>query len=209
MRGHESLAEVIDLRPGSPAAPMAPLAELPEERVVALALGGQREAWDALIASHGHRVLVSLLARGARVDIARDLAQETWSVLIARQRAGQLDRLELPGLAITQAHFLLLEHRRASARAASPLDDASAPPDPAPSAEDRLLSRQQLARAHDELQRCPPRARDVFALVYDNPGLPHAEAARRTGLSVQRVRQTLCEVRARLRAVLESNDEPS
>jgi RNA polymerase sigma-70 factor (ECF subfamily) len=39
-------------------------------------------------------------------------------------------------------------------------------------------------------------------LIYENPDLPHAEAAAQVGLSVQRVRQILCEVRKRLRAVL-------
>jgi RNA polymerase sigma-70 factor (ECF subfamily) len=148
-----------------------------------------------------------LLARGVRANRAEEIVQETWARLVAKSRAGELERLELPGLAIAQAiHFSLDDARQQKARVAASLeesDDALSIADPAPGALDRLVSREALARALAELERCPPKARDVFALVYDNPELAHVEAARQAGLSVQRVRQTLCEVRARLRAAME------
>jgi len=80
--------------------------------------------------------------------------------------------------------------------------------DPAPSAFDRIVARESLARASAELDRCSPKARAVFDAVYEDEGASHAETAERLGLSVQRVRQTICEVRARLRAVLD-DDEPA
>ncbi len=178
------------------------LASLSEERVAQLALAGQRAAWDVLIARHGRRVLLSLLARGVRVDRAQDLAQETWMRLIEQQRAGKLTRLELPGLAVTQASFLAADEARKAT--ASNEDALAGAEDPAASVEVRFATRQDLDRALAELERCPARAREVFALVYDNPALSHAEAAQRAGLSVQRLRQTLCEVRARLRAAMEA-----
>jgi RNA polymerase sigma-70 factor (ECF subfamily) len=186
------------------------LAALPEAKLVALALTGDRDAWGVLIERHDHRVVVSLVARGIRLGAARELAHRTWIRLIDQQRAGRLTRLELPGLAVRQAGFLALDAARrrdpelADADAA---DDAEALADPNPDAELRLIRREELARAHTELARCPPAAREVFTLLYTNPGMSHAEAARRLGLSVQRVRQTLCEVRARLRLAIEA--EPS
>src|SRR5262245_31417968 len=77
-----------------------------EAELTARALRGEREAWDALIARHHRRVVVSLLARGLRVDRARELAQETWTRLIQQQQRGLLTELRLPNLALTQAAFL-------------------------------------------------------------------------------------------------------
>jgi RNA polymerase sigma-70 factor (ECF subfamily) len=181
-----------------------------DDRVTELARTGDAAAWELLIARHGRRVLLALLARGVRVDRAEEIVQETWARLVAKSREGRLERLELPGLAVAQAiHFSLDDARARKARPASPLDEngeALDVVDPSPDVLERIVSREALSRALAELERCPPKARDVFALVYDNPELPHADAAHQTGLSVQRVRQTLCEVRARLRAAMAMED---
>ena len=175
-----------------------------EPELLEAARRGDRDAWGTLIERHDHRVVVSLLGRGLRLDHARELAQQTWTRLIAQQQGGRLDRLELPGLAIRQAGFLAADLAR---RRAAELVDREAPgdavADPDAGIEERLIRREELARAEAELARCAPVARQVFALLYAEPGLRHAEVARRLGLSVQRVRQTLCEVRARLRAAIE------
>jgi RNA polymerase sigma-70 factor (ECF subfamily) len=184
---------------------------LPDERVTPLALAGDREAWNVLIKRHERGVLVRLLARGVRVDRAKDILQDTWARLIEQQREGRLDRLELPGLAIAQAMYLAMEEARRQARNL-PIEEApevALLSDPRPSIEERLTSRADLDRAVDELGRCSPQARRIFAMVYDEPGTPQAEAAKAVGISVQRVRQSLCEVRARLRAAMERSDEPS
>ena len=184
------------------------VAELAEPRLLELAEAGDRAAWNALISRHDHRVVVSLVARGLRLQDARELAQQTWTRLIAQQRAGRLARLELPGLAIRQAAFLALDAARAArgheGRATDDSERGQDVTDPAASVEDRLIRREELQRVHAELARCAPHQRRLFALLYGDPGMPHAEAARRLGLSVQRVRQTLCEVRARLRSALET-----
>lgn len=172
----------------------------------ARALEGDQTAWNALIAQHNHRVVVSLLARGVLIERAKELAQEAWLKLISQQRLGRLPHLLLPGLAITQAGYLALDDQR-SARATNevPLDDATALsiPEPAAGAHDRLLGKQQLQQAHAALARMSASQRRVFQLVYEDPDLSHADAARRSGLSVQRVRQIICEVRSKLRAALE------
>jgi RNA polymerase sigma-70 factor (ECF subfamily) len=162
---------------------------------------GDAVDWDALVARHQRAVLLTLLSRGVRLDRARDLTQETWARLLAHERAGRLQRNEMPGLAIRQALFLAADDARRRRRDA---DDAeiAAVIDPAANAEERLVTRAQLELASAELERCSPKAQAVFELVYDDPSLPHAALAERVGLSVQRLRQTLCEVRAKLRAAL-------
>jgi RNA polymerase sigma-70 factor (ECF subfamily) len=179
-------------------------APAPDDRTLGQrALDGQREAWDALIQRHHPRVMVTLLARGVVIERARELAQETWIRLIEQQRLGRLDRLELPGLAVRQAAFLALEDARRRRAPTATLEAAGDPSDPTPDQEERVLTHQQLGRAQAALEACSPSAQRVFRLVYENPDMCHADAARVLGISVQRVRQTLCEVRKRLRAAVE------
>ncbi|MFP2924831.1 RNA polymerase sigma factor [Pyxidicoccus sp. 3LG] len=179
-----------------------------EDSLARRALAGDRAAWDALVARHHRRVVVSLLAKGVRVDRAHELAQETWARLIQQQQRGLLTELRLPNLALTQAAFLAADDARRSRResisgAVDELPERQHPVDPAVSAERRLLSEEQLSRAHAALAQVSPSARSVFLLACDGQELPHAEVAARVGLSVQRVRQILCEVRKKLRTALE------
>lgn len=157
--------------------------------------------WQEAIAQHGRRVVVSLLARGAPLHEAEELAQEAWTRLIAQRASGELQRIELPGLAIRQALFLLSDARRRSAKQVDP-EEARRELE-APDLERELLSRSQLQRALFALNGLSPRAREVFEFVYTHPELGHAQAAETLGMSTQRVRQTLFEVRQKLRAALE------
>jgi len=86
------------------------------------------------------------------------------------------------------------------AAAAATADDVDH--DPGADPEEQAIRRERLDRIRKELEVCPPRARQIFLAVYGPEGRSHAEAARDLGLSVQRVRQALCEVRARVRAAL-------
>jgi RNA polymerase sigma-70 factor (ECF subfamily) len=169
------------------------------------ALTGSPLAWEALIRAHNRRVVLSLVAAGAPLARAKELAHEAWARLVEQQRGGRLERLELPGLAIRQARFLWLDELRARGRAEVRERGAAleAAIDPAPTAEERYLSQDQLARVRRALAELPPSSRAIFLLIYNNPEIPHATAAAQVGLSVQRVRQILCEVRKRLREVLE------
>lgn len=156
-------------------------------------------------------MVVSLLARGLRVDRAQEVAQETWTRLIQQQQRGLLAELRLPHLALAQASFLASDEARRARRESvdgtvEDLPERQQPVDPAQSAETRLLSEEQLARTRDALEQVSPGARNVFLLACDGQGLPHAEVASRVGLSVQRVRQILCEVRKKLRTALEEEN---
>jgi RNA polymerase sigma factor (sigma-70 family) len=167
-----------------------------EDELVRAALAGDAQGWSRLIERHNHRVVVSLLGRGLTIDRARELAQETWLRLIERHRAGRLDTLVLPGLAVVQAGFLAANEGRARRPGSAVAESLVAP---GGSAEDRAIDRQQLDRVARALGACSPSARRVFEFVYDHPELTYAEAAARLGLSSQRVKQIVCEVRRRLR----------
>jgi len=84
--------------------------------------------------------------------------------------------------------------------AAAGVDDVDH--DPGADPVEQAIGRERLDRIRKELEACPPRARQIFLAVYEPGGRSHAEVARDLGLSVQRVRQTLCEVRARVRIAL-------
>jgi RNA polymerase sigma-70 factor (ECF subfamily) len=182
-----------------------------EPRALAeLALAGDTTAWGLLIQRHNHRVVVSLLARGVRIDRAKDIAQDAWLRLIEQQRAGRLNQISLPGLAIAQAAFLACEAARkdASARRLVPIAEGDGEPardvaDPAADAETRLLGSERLACAENVLARSSASARTVFRLAYGKDPMAHVDIAREAGLSLQRVRQILCEVRKELRIALE------
>lgn len=193
---------------GQPAEQAQPAPSSEEAALAERALAGDRRAWEALISRHQRRVVVSLLAKGIRVDRAHELAQETWARLIQQQQRGLLTELRLPSLALTQAAFLAADDARRARReglsgTVEELPERHHPVDPSASAERRLLSEEQLSRAHAALEGCSPSARNVFLLACDGQELPHAEVAARVGLSVQRVRQILCEVRKKLRTALE------
>ena len=70
-----------------------------------------------------------------------------------------------------------------------------------------LLTSERVERAERVLAGFAPNARDVFRLAYGGDGLSHADVAKRVGLSLQRVRQILCEVRKELRASLEGQGD--
>ena len=188
-------------------------APVPDDSALcAAAMTGSREAWSALVAKHNHRVVVTLLARGVRIDRAKDIAQEAWMRLVEQQKAGKIDRLQLPGLAITQAVFLSLEaaRRESGVRRHEPIDEpavAACLRDPRDDAERRLLTEERVSQAVEVLSGCSASAKQVFRLAYGGDGLSHAEVAERVGLSLQRVRQILCEVRAKLRTALEGSEE--
>jgi RNA polymerase sigma-70 factor (ECF subfamily) len=192
--------------------PAALVAQVDERTLCARALGGDADAWNALVHKHNQRVVVSLLARGVRIDRAKDIAQETWIRLIEQQRAGRLSDLVLPGLAITQAAFFSLENARREGARKVPLSLDAEPEardvvDPQADAETRLVTGERIERAEQVLAGCSASARAVFQLAYGGDGLSHAEVAAKVGLSLQRVRQILCEVRKQLRTALEGDGQ--
>lgn len=160
------------------------------------------EVWDDAIRRYDRNVYLSVLALGLAPDRAREIAQAAWTRLIEQHAQGNLIVLELPGLAIRQARFLglnELQRVRAEQRVLAAVPDRPAPMD----VERQVHSRQQVARVLEALTSCSATARKVFGLVYGTPGGSPATAAEELGLSLQRVRQILCETRAHIRRALE------
>ncbi|HKO48437.1 MAG TPA: hypothetical protein VJV79_11970 [Polyangiaceae bacterium] len=62
--------------------------------------------WSALAHAHDRSVWLHLLALRVPPELARDLKQEVWATLIRKWRDGELDYLQMPGLALRQAEFL-------------------------------------------------------------------------------------------------------
>lgn len=156
--------------------------------------------WAVQIEKHGHVVVVALLAQGVRLHDAKDLAQEAWTRLISADANGRLDRIELPGLAIRQALFLAAERRRIDRRRVAVAVEESTCI--AGDLEQEVAARQVLGVVAAELGRTTPRAQAVVVSVLNADG-PHQAQAATLGLSTQRFRQVLCQVRARLRAVID------
>lgn len=163
--------------------------------------------WDAAVRTHHRRVVVSVMALGIPVDRAEDIANQAWLKIFKDEQAGKLERVLLPGLIIKQARFLALNaiHKEKEELKQRVLIYPGHPilRTTSTDLEQRLLSREQLSRCLEALERCSTRERAVFGLVYADPAPSHAEVAERVGLSVQRVRQILCELRKKLRQEIE------
>lgn len=163
--------------------------------------------WGPIIRAHQHRVLMSIVGMGIPFARAQEVAQATWARLIEQRRAGQLKEAKYPGLALAQARYLALEEHRKLRRETKTVESLHvsktisdlAVVDP----EGLIQTKEQLARAPEIIKSSAPSAQRVFLMVYQDPGRPHAEIAEQVGLSVQRVRQILCEVRRELRRAME------
>jgi RNA polymerase sigma factor (sigma-70 family) len=162
------------------------------------------ELWDDAIRRHDRRVYLSVLALGLTPDRAREVVQATWTRLMEQHAAGALVELDFPGLAIKQARFLALnelQRRKVEMRVLAAVPEQA----PEPDADRIVSSREQIERVLDALATCSPTAKQVFRLVYATPGGNCASAAKTVGLSLQRVRQILCETRNHIRNKLEES----
>ncbi len=163
------------------------------------ALAGDRSAWNALIRRHNHRVVIGLIARSIAPARAQDLAQEAWARLIRQADLGRIQSLVLPGLVIRQALFLATSVDRVdmSPQAADVVELTTQSP------EEQFLTAEKLARVRQRIQKMPDRHQEIFRLLAEDSWRSHAEISERVGLSLQRVRQIICEVRKVLRREIE------
>lgn len=160
--------------------------------------------WQTAIAEHDHALVLSLLASGLCLDDARDVAQEAWLKLIEAQVAGRLESVSLPGLVIRQASFLVIDrHRARKLRDHSDLRAADHLHGPNVASHESEAT-ELLERLEAGLVFASARERGVLRAVIESPGVGHRFLAAREGVSVQRFRQVLSDVRARLRRFLEA-----
>lgn len=185
-----------------PAEEAEPEAARPERAAVARPVDDD-VPWDDMMRRHGRRVVVALVSQGVPLERAKELAQDAWLRVIDRYRTGHITELKLPGLVITQAGFLARDDMRRTERR-SRLDQPrqAAANDVALDLEDQLDARQRLRVVRSVLDRASPNAQRVFALLYGEQAMSPAEVADELGLSVQRVRQIVCELRKRMRAAV-------
>lgn len=158
---------------------------------------GDRAAWNTLVSRYGERVVLALIADGVPPVQAREFAQEAWMRLMEASDRGGLKFLQLPGLAVRQAQFLARTEARKIGAARMPVGDVAS------ESGEVAVSRELLAATCRELAKMPAQARAVFALLYGPPGHSPKEVAAQLGISTQRVRQIVCEIRKRLRTRLE------
>lgn len=153
--------------------------------------------WARAVQTHQRVIVVRLIATGCTLERAQELAQETWIRLIEQDRLGRLPEVSLPGLAIRQAQFLAKDALRQGNR--EPIFSGDVDKQAANECqESRVLARDALRHAEQVLQTLPATAQTIFRLAYGPERPTAAEIAKQVGLSTQRVRQTLCEVRRRL-----------
>jgi RNA polymerase sigma-70 factor (ECF subfamily) len=155
--------------------------------------------WDALMKRHGRRVVVSLIGQGIPVDRANDLAQDAWLKIIAQYRAGRLPELKMPGLVIAQATYLARDDRRRTQRRGTVETTGAAEAADTRVLERRVAARQELRRVLEIVASSYPNARRVFTLAYGSKAKTAPEIADELGISCQRVRQILCELRRQMR----------
>jgi RNA polymerase sigma-70 factor (ECF subfamily) len=159
--------------------------------------------WKAAVAEHDHTLVLSLLAAGLRLDEARDVAQEAWLRVMEAAAVGKLDRIELPGLVVRQASFIVTDRlRQQRVRVHAPLSDAEALSH-TDSSEHATSAAQLLEVLESGLVHATPRERSVLRSTLERPDERHDSLAAAAGISVQRFRQVLCSVRAKLRRALE------
>jgi RNA polymerase sigma factor (sigma-70 family) len=167
------------------------------------------DLWGDAIRDHGRKVFLSVLALGMPPEQAREIAQAAWTRLMERHAAGALGEIELPGLAIRQARFLALNELQRHKTEKRVLAAVPDPPDE-PDLDRVVDGKREIERVLAALARCSPTAKQVFRLVYATPGGTPASAAREVGLSLQRVRQILCETRKHIRTAMQTSmEEPS
>ena len=160
------------------------------------------DLWGDAVRQHDRKVFLSVLALGVSPDTAREIVQAAWTRLMERHAAGALPELELPGLVIRQARFLALNEHQRNKTEKRVLAAVPDPPD-APALDRVVDGKREVERVLAALATASPTAKRVFRLVYATPnGSPEA-AAREVGLSLQRVRQILCETRKHIRTTIE------
>jgi RNA polymerase sigma factor (sigma-70 family) len=143
-----------------------------------------------LFQEHSRAVRKQIAAIVDRLDVAEELTQEAFLRLLSSDRT-QLDSPR--GFLFRTARNLALDHvRRARRVPIGRLDDQALEffADAAPSAEESLAARQELALMRAVLLELPPKCRQAFLLVRLEE-LSHREAATEMGISQTMVRKYL------------------
>ncbi len=153
--------------------------------------------------------IVSLIAKGALPERAKELGHDRAGALIQNHRLGRLPELKLPGVIIKQATFLWHDDRRRSSTRITheSVDGTAQTHRDQRELEQQAAARHKLRKVREIIARAHPNARKVFELMYDGEARTAADIAQALGLSVQRVRQIACEFRKTLRSELQGGSD--
>jgi RNA polymerase sigma factor (sigma-70 family) len=180
-----------------------PLNVLPPSEEAPSSLTPVNAEWSAAVERHSRRVLLTFLSFGIPYTRAQELTQEVWMRLVEGAQSNAFVPKSIPALALAQARFLALAELRR--RRNSPEVAVDRLPEVAIESglHNRFEHQADLRRIQQALRQESAINQRVFALAHGDAALPAAEVAREAGLSTQRVRQILSEVRQRLRIALE------
>lgn len=130
--------------------------------------------------------------------------QETWLKLFEKHQRGELAQLELPGLAIRQALFIASDvARKTRAQATQSIEAQDDRTSPEPNPVDIMIARQELGAARGVIAGLPERQRTIFEWHFRNASQSHEATAAALQISVQHLRQTLCDIRKQVRKIVQ------
>lgn len=146
-----------------------------DEDLVAAHKGGDRRAFDELVARHEGMVWRVALHICGNVEDAQDVAQDTFvSALRTLGTFKEKARLSTWLYRIATNKALDLLRRRASRAAPLPLHAAESREDPAPGPLERAVAQDRAAEVHRAIAELPPLHRAIVLLA-DVEGLDYAE----------------------------------
>jgi RNA polymerase sigma factor (sigma-70 family) len=162
--------------------------------------GGDHGAWDRLVAELSP--MMRSIARGYRLDEAdcSDVVQTVWLRLT--------EHLDVVRDGTRVAGWLATTARRESLRVSRRRELPTEPwvlevEDPAPSPEQQVLDRDEVARAHDALRRLPLRDQRLLTVLTRDPAPAYTEIAAELGMPVGSIGPTRARALTRLRRELE------
>lgn len=139
---------------------------------------------STLVDEHGRDLQLFLTRRLGCAETAKDLVQDTFLRML---QASPRQALANPRAFLFRiaTNLVIDHHRRQQHRAALSLSDSEMPveaPDPSPSAETVVWSKQQVSLLKHSIGELPPKCREVFILIKFHH-LSHGEVAARLGIA--------------------------
>ena len=208
---------------GKPAEKTMPLTDPTEDLALLSDIKrGNHAAFEALYRRHQPPLYRFALLRAGSPDTAADIVQEVFMGLIAESLKFDPTRGVLQGFLFGVARNLLLKRDAAQYRFVSTshsnvvgnddaADDVSTTDwimDPSPQPQERLLDQEQAETVRRALQKLAPHYRDVI-ILYEMHDLSYVEIAQICNIDIGTVRSRLSRARAKLVALLQSNDAES
>lgn len=169
--------------------PSEPTPSWDDDRLVRACLGGDADAWAALIAKYERMIYSVPFRYGASPQDAADIFQQVCVELFSK--LSDLRKIEsLRSWLLTVTSHQSLRWKKLRLRNDLPLDDGDDEHPPFEVADDKQLAPERLVQVESEqvlretIRKLPPRCVSlVQMLFYEEEAIPYAEVARRLGLA--------------------------